>query len=290
MTVVFCAESCQNTLKKRGLGMYRRIFAYIFVGLLTIGPPNDAYSGELDTNFTFKRVKPPTSGTRKRITIQITPQDTVQTKVAKVVAEAPTSGSAQFEWFWNEISPALDAAGPGRFLAALDHLAGSPDAVSLQGPSFQLLRSIAEAHGTDILLATIGKDVSPALVLAVIGVESRGKEKAISPAGAVGLMQLTPATAALYGVEDREAPTDNINAGVSHLGKLMERYGKDPILALAAYNAGETAVAKHDGVPPFAETRGYVPKVLAAFRVAAALCRTQPLLATDGCVFNLTGD
>ena len=66
---------------------------------------------------------------------------------------------------------------------------------------------------------------------------------------------------------------------------LMERFEGDPILALAGYNAGENSVTKHDGVPPYAETRDYVPKVLAAWTVARGLCLTPPQLVSDGCVF-----
>ncbi|HHL22716.1 MAG TPA: lytic transglycosylase domain-containing protein, partial [Aliiroseovarius sp.] len=66
---------------------------------------------------------------------------------------------------------------------------------------------------------------------------------------------------------------------------LMGEFGRDPILALAAYNAGENAVRGNSGVPPYPETRGYVPKVLAAWQVARGLCVTPPELITDGCVF-----
>ena len=66
---------------------------------------------------------------------------------------------------------------------------------------------------------------------------------------------------------------------------LFKEFSRDPVLALAGYNAGEGAVQKHGGVPPFAETRAYVPKVLAAWDTARALCLTRPELITDGCVF-----
>ena len=68
---------------------------------------------------------------------------------------------------------------------------------------------------------------------------------------------------------------------------LLEKFDGDPILALAGYNAGENAVTKNGGVPPYAETRAYVPKVLAAWRVARGLCLTRPELISDGCVFRL---
>lgn len=121
-----------------------------------------------------------------------------------------------------------------------------------------------------------------------MGVESAGKPNAVSSAGAVGLMQLIPATAKRFKVEDSTDPKQNIAGGVAYLDWLFKEFSHDPVLALAGYNAGENAVKKHKGVPPFAETRGYVPKVVAAWKVAKALCITPPKYAIDGCVFDLT--
>ena len=75
-------------------------------------------------------------------------------------------------------------------------------------------------------------------------------------------MQLIPATAARFGVTDATDPAQNIKGGVAYLAWLLTHFDRDPILALAGYNAGENAVTKHGGVPPYAETRAYVPKVL----------------------------
>ena len=152
-------------------------------------------------------------------------------------------------------------------------------------PRMQQMQEIAKANGIDILRSTIGTQVSPALVLAVISVESAGRPDAVSSAGATGLMQLMPDTAARFGVVDSLLPTENIAGGVKYLDWLMGEFDRDPILVLAGYNAGEGSVRKHAGVPPFAETRDYVPKVLAAFQVAKGLCQTPPELITDGCVF-----
>lgn len=127
--------------------------------------------------------------------------------------------------------------------------------------------------------------MSPALVLAVIAVESAGKSDAVSRVGATGLMQLMPDTASRFGVTDSLVPAHNIAGGVKYLDWLMQEFGNDPILVLAGYNAGEGNVRNHQGVPPFAETRDYVPKVLAAFQVASGLCQTRPQLISDGCVF-----
>ncbi len=152
-------------------------------------------------------------------------------------------------------------------------------------PRLQHMQDIAKLHGVDILRSTIGTKVSPALALAVISVESSGRVDAVSSAGAQGLMQLMPATASRFGVEDSTVPQQNIAGGIKYLDWLMGEFSNDPILVLAGYNAGEGSVRKHEGVPPFPETRDYVPKVLAAFQVAKGLCKTPPELISDGCVF-----
>jgi soluble lytic murein transglycosylase-like protein len=99
------------------------------------------------------------------------------------------------------------------------------------------------------------------LVRAVIQVESAYNERARSPKGAMGLMQLMPATARQYAVADPYDPATNIEAGIKHLKSLLQRL---PVaLALAAYNAGEAAVQRFNGIPPYAETRNYVSRILA---------------------------
>ena len=105
--------------------------------------------------------------------------------------------------------------------------------------------------------------VRPELVRAVIVVESAFNPRAVSNKGAVGLMQLLPATARRYGVSDAFDPEQNIMAGVHYLRDLLTRYGNNLELTLAAYNAGEDAVERYGrSIPPFAETKHYVPTVL----------------------------
>jgi len=108
-------------------------------------------------------------------------------------------------------------------------------------------------------------EVPPELVAAVVRVESGFNSRAVSPKGATGAMQLMPATAARYGVTRLDDPAQNIEAGVRHLKDLLTRHQGDVALALAAYNAGQGAVARHGGrIPPYRETMLYVPAVLAA--------------------------
>jgi len=101
-----------------------------------------------------------------------------------------------------------------------------------------------------------------ALVKAVIKAESAFDPSALSPAGARGLMQLMPDTAALHRVRDVHTPQDNIEGGVRHLRMLLDRFGGNLTLTLAAYNAGAEAVARYNGVPPYQETQEYVQRVL----------------------------
>ena len=246
-------------------------------------------------DFTFKRVTVPQAGA-KRIIIQIDPAEQAAALAPKqptqssppndtVAASAPTQPT-EWDWFWSTVSPDRDKSGPKNVRAALDLLETQQN---MPQPRLQHLQSIAKAHGTDILKATIGTPVSPALVLALIAVESSGRIDAESHAGASGLMQLIPDTAARFGVEDSLDPAQNIKGGVAYLNWLIHHFQGDPILALAGYNAGENAVKENQGVPPYAETRAYIPKVLAAWRVARGLCVTPPELLSDGCVFAVNG-
>lgn len=110
----------------------------------------------------------------------------------------------------------------------------------------------------------------PALLRAVIRVESNYEPTARSSKGAMGLMQLMPATAASMGVNDAWDPRENILGGARYLRELIERWGGDLVRVAASYNAGPGAVEKYGGVPPYAETRGYVKRILKHYRAYAS--------------------
>ncbi len=127
------------------------------------------------------------------------------------------------------------------------------------------IRETAERHG-----------VSSTLVQAVIQVESAFNPWAVSRKGARGLMQLMPQTASALGVRDSFNPGQNIEGGVRHLRYLLDRYPENVGLALAAYNAGESAVEYYRGIPPYPETQQYVHKVLE--RSGLAPVRVEPVV------------
>ena len=122
----------------------------------------------------------------------------------------------------------------------------------------------------DSLITNIAMDygLDPAFVKAIVHVESSFNPNAVSKAGAKGLMQLMPATAKIYNLHDNLFdPSKNLVAGVKHMKELMARYSNNMTLSLAAYNAGETAVKKYRGVPPYKETQNYVKKVIRLYKV-----------------------
>lgn len=263
--------------------MFRLLTVSLIVGALAVSAAR-ADTPKPFPDFEAKRVKPPKPGSTNRIDVFIEPKvdavpDVVATPSGTIVPAAP----GQFDWFWDRISPDVEKSGPGRLELAMITLATA--GTKVPAPRMQQMQEIAKANGIDILRSTIGTQVSPALVLAVITVESAGRVDAISSAGAQGLMQLMPDTASRFGVTDSLLATQNIAGGVKYLDWLMGEFDRDPILVPAGYNAGEGSVRQHAGVPPFAETRDYAPKVLAAFQVAKGLCQTPPELISDGCVF-----
>ena len=279
----------------QGIGLFLCIYMVSWGAALAQTPSTAQEGGD----FTFKRVAIPESGSSKRIKVQIDPDDEVfritpgseprrpgdprpdaATQLPPgLVPDAPT----EYDWYWEAVSPAINVDAATRFNSAMSTL--QKNAMKVGTPRLQSLQKIVQAHGIDILTSTIGTEVSPALVLAVISVESAGSTSAVSHAGAQGLMQLMPGTAKRFGVSDSMNAGENIRGGVAYLDWLLKEFNRDPVLALAGYNAGEGAVAKHSGVPPYAETRAYVPKVLAAWNVAKGLCLTRPMLISDGCVF-----
>ena len=195
---------------------------------------------------------------------------------------------AQHTWFWkaHDVASAPD---PLRWETALATVRARREQGLSITPSNRIAE-IADKWRDQITLASRKHKVSEILLLAVMTAESLGKANAKSPKGAEGLMQLIPATAARFGVADSFDPAQNINGGAAYLSFLLEKFNEDPILALAGYNAGENAVTKHGGVPPYVETRDYVPKVIDALAAAESLCIIAPAGPRRSCLWRqLTG-
>jgi soluble lytic murein transglycosylase-like protein len=162
---------------------------------------------------------------------------------APAPAVTPTAAEVARSPFAAEMQAAFAAATPTGAGAL-----GAADPSAYDG----LIQEAAARHGVD-----------PALLKGLIRAESGFDPNAGSPAGAQGLAQLMPGTAASLGVTDPFDPAQSIEGGAKYLGQQLRAFGGDPSLALAAYNAGPGAVQRHGGIPPYAETRTYVQRVLA---------------------------
>jgi hypothetical protein len=160
----------------------------------------------------------------------------------------------------------------------------SPDPSPAPAPVSDL-RSDVKLSPTDLneMLAKAGHEhnVDMDLLASVVKAESGGNARAVSRAGAQGLMQLMPATAADLGVSDSFKPEQNVRGGSTYLDELLTRYHDNLALALAAYNAGPAAVDKYNGIPPYRETKLYVARVIHEFnrRVKAREAQTRRVIA-----------
>src|SRR5271156_5998172 len=192
-------------------------------------------------------------------------------RLAVFIAISLTAASA---WANARIYTYLDAQGQRHYTDVPDNsryrllvLSAQDRTASGDRYDFQLL---AKATQFDAIIehAAVSSAVEPNLLRAVIVVESGFNSRAVSKRGAVGLMQLMPATATRFGVSNPYDPRQNVHAGARYLKFLIDRFGNDIRLALAAYNAGEEAVDRNGGqIPPFYETQIYVPKVLRIYKM-----------------------
>jgi len=158
-----------------------------------------------------------------------------------------------------------------RDIAPVEDLACQPEPPPKpRGPKFAAYTS-AHANPNRQIVAAWVRQIAPAyaidpeLVMAVIQAESAYNPGALSPKNAQGLMQLIPATAQRFGVKDPWNPLENIKGGVAYLSWLLRHFAGDVERVVAAYNAGEGAVDRHQGVPPYQETQAYVKKILAQY-------------------------
>ena len=138
-----------------------------------------------------------------------------------------------------------------------------PAAANQQRESIQPVAPVGAHSSFDDMIERTAAEhqVDPELIRAMVKVESNFNARAVSSRGAIGLMQLIPATARRFGVTNILDPNANLSGGVRYIKYLMDLFGGDVQLSLAAYNAGEHAVDRHYGVPPFPETRNYLRKI-----------------------------
>jgi len=153
------------------------------------------------------------------------------------------------------------AAGAKAHVLTRTHMLSEPAQVSVDVTDFRVLQYDKEMLEAFAQEAADVYGVSADLVRAVIQTESGFRPGAVSPVGAQGPMQLMPTTAAALGISDPYDARQNIFGGTKYLGTLLDRFNGNVALALASYNAGPTVVARHRGIPPYGETRGYVRKI-----------------------------
>jgi soluble lytic murein transglycosylase-like protein len=163
----------------------------------------------------------------------------------------------------SQIALEIDAHGRRVYINASD---ATPAPAAVEAPDARPQASAAPEAVRQVIGQTARRfDIDPGLVDAVVRVESGYRTRALSSKGAMGLMQLIPAMAARFGVQDPFDPAENVRGGVTYLSQLLKQFNGDLPLTLAAYNAGEGAVQRYAGIPPYAETKDYVRKVTALY-------------------------
>lgn len=194
------------------------------------------------------------SGSRVRLYMDAGSMNFIEVDTSQIVASDPI----------DPIQPIAAPLAPSQ-PAATPHT-GPPEAELTQAELHQLLTTAGAAH-----------DLNADLLASVVRAESNGRPRAVSRAGARGLMQLMPGTAAQLGVTDAFAPGENIGGGAAYLDNLLKRYHDNLALALAAYNAGPAAVDRWHGIPPYRETQLYVARVIHEFNRRVAAAKAHPL-------------
>ena len=199
-------------------------------------------------------------------------------RIEEIRGRFPSPGMSEKEASSRSFARELDAARGASFSSSRISPQQGADVVDLSSSVEERLRELQNARdrsarkntssaswNEEIFQASQESGVPPELLRAMMQTESGGNPRAVSPKGAMGLMQLMPGTARLMGVQDPYDPGENLRGGAAYMARMMQKYGDDRELALAAYNAGPGRVDSYGGIPPFPETRNYVKKVLSLY-------------------------
>jgi soluble lytic murein transglycosylase-like protein len=202
----------------------------------------------------------------------------------------PSAAASPSEESYIEVSAAAVARvdtipDPAPLTASLSSSSSSSSSNPLQARPAQAAPFTPAAMGQMLTQAGAQHNIDADLLASIVLAESAGNPRAVSRAGAQGLMQLMPATASALNVHNSFVPEENISGGTTYLDQLLTRYHDDIRLAVAAYNAGPAAVDRFHGIPPYAETRAYVARVVREFnrrkRAAGATHPTTILAAAN---------
>jgi soluble lytic murein transglycosylase-like protein len=208
----------------------------------------------LRNGFTFDCLRREATGDRVRL--YLIPASATVTAAESTYVEIPSASILRVETIPDPTLPlAASTAGPATLTPMPSTLTSNPSPSSLTPSEMHELLARAGAN----------HNIDADLLASVVQAESAGQVRAVSRTGARGLMQLMPATASTLGVRDSFAPDQNIAGGSAYLDQLLTRYRDNIALALAAYNAGPAAVDRYRGIPPYAETRAYVARVIREF-------------------------
>ncbi len=208
-----------------------RAVVYAFQGLMLVLP---VHAAELVT-------------LRSGFTLTCTTREAISANTVRLHLPADGGGTQNYMDIPADSIATVEAAPEAALASSVASLGGSSSTATL-------LQQSGAAHNINV-----------ALLASVVRAESAWNPRAVSPAGARGLMQLMPGTAAKYQLADRFSPEGNVNAGSAYLSDLLTRYHENLVLALAAYNAGPAAVDRYHGVPPFRETHLYIARVIREF-------------------------
>ncbi|MDX1711867.1 MAG: lytic transglycosylase domain-containing protein [Rhodovibrionaceae bacterium] len=197
-----------------------------------------------------------------------------------VAITVPTTSGIAADWFWERVPPQIDQGSRTNAMRIVVQARSGDRDLFL---ATTRARKVLAQWRTEIEAAARNAKINEALIAALVMIESGGNPDAKSRKGALGLGQLMPETARRYGVRNSLNPRENLRGSAAYLSDLIDMFRGDLVLALAAYNSGEGTVLRYQGVPPYPETRAYVPRVLEAFEAAGRLCSPPPRAARRRC-------